>query len=188
MPTTPSKRLLYSLAIVLAWFGFVIEGSHALFSSAANLTGNSIATGTAALLVSNSQAGSSTTFAESRPGFSVNLNPGESDVHYFILKNTGSSGVPMDIGVSASVATPTAPIAPLIALEFTPVDSAGLAQGTPVHTSLDEMVNPIRLTGTVAANSTQRYMVKVTLDQSYTNQSETVGYDLAFTGIQHYAP
>jgi len=186
MLTTPSKRLMYSLAIVLAWFGFVIEGSHALFSSAATLSGSTISTGNASLLISNSQAASSTTFADTRPGFSVNLNPGESDSHYFILKNTGTSGVPMDVSVTGAVTTDAlAPITTMIALEFTPVDGTGVAQGPSVRAILNSMVAPVRLTTTIPANATQRYMVKATLDPAYGLQGQSVSYDLAFTGIQH---
>lgn len=185
MPRT-SKRLIYSLAIVLAWLGFVVEGSHALFNSSAILASNAITTGTAGLEISNSQNGSSTTYASSRPGFALNLNPGESDTHYFFLKNVSSGNTDFDIsvnGVEADGASAT--LEQGVQLEFTPVDSTGNPTGSVVSQPLQSILSSsLQLNVIVPANTVQRFRLKTTLSGTYAGQGDTTGYDLSFTGVQ----
>jgi hypothetical protein len=179
-----SKRLFYSIAIVLAWFGFVLEGSHALFTDAASLTGNTISTGSVDLLISNSQNASSTVFADTRPGFTYSLNPGDSGEFYFLLKNSGSNGVPMDVDVSSSV-TPEDSMNTMVNVEFTPVDATGISVGAISTASLSGLTNPIRLSATIPAGGTQRFKMKATLSAVFPEQNHTASFDLLFSGRQH---
>ena len=185
-----SKRLLYSVLIVLVWLGFVVEGSHALFVGSATLATNTISTGTANLLISNSQNGSSTTYADTRPGFALNLDPGDSDTHYFLLKNTGTGNVGFDITVAAMSASGLENLSmeQAINLEFTPVDSSGTATGSATtFPMIGLQTSPNQLNVTIPANSVQRFKLKTTLSSSYPNQNQTTGYDLMFVGVQHGA-
>lgn len=185
-----SIRIVYTLGIVLVWLGFVLEGSHALFSDAASLTGNALATGNAALEVSNSQNGSSTLFAEVRPGFSYTLSPGQHEDKYFILRNNSGSEVPLDISVSPAIQAPTASdLLPAFHLEFTPVDSSGALIGSSVDGNLSTMsIQPMSLGVVIPKGETQRFRLRAALLSTYAQQDQSLAYDLVFTGNQHLNP
>lgn len=180
------KRLLYSLCLALIWLSFVAEGSHALFSDKSSLTGSIITTGTVDLLVSNSQNGSSTTYADTRPGFSYNLVPGQSDERYILLKNASASDVPMDIDIDTVIKLPITDLAASVNLEFTPVDADGNPTGSPVSGQMNTLVTT-RLSSkiSIASGATQRFRLKTTLANGYTGQNSSLTYDLFFTGTQH---
>lgn len=189
MSTHRIKRLVYSLAIVLAWLGFVIEGSFALFSDGAVLAGNTLTTGTSDLMISNSQNSTSTIYDESRPGFSYRLNPGESAEKFFILKNVTESGPALDIGVFAQVPSVVPELMNATRFEFVPVDGEGVATGTAVNASLTQLTSgSLNLGASVLAGSTQRFKMKTLLDSGYSQQNVSLSYDLYFTGLQHYEP
>lgn len=179
------KRLFYSLLIVLLWLGFVTEGSHALFADSAVLAGNTITTGTVDLLVSNTQNGSSSTYADSRPGFPVALAPGQTDEHFFILKNASASSVPLSISMIATQAQGDHALPNYIQLEFTPVDSSGAVSGAPVSVLLSTaLVQYTNLGVVIEQGKTQRFRVHTLLDTVFGGQGVNVGYDLMFTGTQ----
>lgn len=181
------KRIFYSLAIVLAWLAFAVEGSHALFVDSVALTGNTITSGSADLLISNSQNGSSTTYSVDRPGFSFLLSPGQSEEQYFLLKNASISDVPFDIQFRAVSQVSNSDLKPAIKLEFTPVDSTGIATGSSFGGTLDEILTQEKASGvTIPAGSAQRFKMVVTLLPIYSKQNQTITYDLFFTGLQHY--
>ena len=189
MPRNLYKRLVYSLAIILVWLGFVVEGSHALLSATATLKGSTINTGTADLLINNSQDPTPSSFSASQPGFAYNLIPGQSQDYYFYLKNSSASDLPFDINVVPSVQNQASDLFAATNIEFTPVDSSGTPSGIPVAGTLASMTNQISPLGTtISQNGVQRYRLRVNLSSSYVNQNQTLSFDLAFTGVQHYAP
>jgi len=183
------KRILYSLLIVLAWLGFVVEGSHALFSDQAALAGNTITTGSVDLLISNSQSSSSTTYADTRPGFAMSLVPGGKDEHYIILKNASTSDVPMDITLAANLQTPNPDLSAQVILDILPVDGTGQPTGQTVTIPLDALQGSQHdLSVSVAKGATQRLLIRTSLQSLYSNQGQSLAYDLTFNGVQHYAP
>ncbi len=180
------KRVLYSVLIVLAWLGFVVEGSHALFSDFASLSNNSITTGTVDLQISNSQNGTSTVYADVRPGFAMIINPGESDDHYLILKNASQADTPFDIDVTASPQGTNPELFNALTVDFTPVDTQGTAVGAPVSVPMLTLVNSrLPLGITINKGSTQRILVHTKLAATYASQNQSITYDLTFNGTQH---
>jgi len=190
MPRSLPRRVVYALLLALLWLGFVVEGSHALFASAATLGGSTITTGTTSLLISNSQNGTSTTFSDTRPGFSVSLAPGQHDDHYLILKNASSAAVDFDAAVMATVTAPgPGTLAGATTLQFTPVDSSGATTGAMVQSALDTLNGQtLQLGVTIPQGTTQRFLVRTVLDSSYADQGQSLTYDLRFSGTQHYVP
>lgn len=190
MRTRWNRRLLYSLAVVLLWLGFVVEGSHALFSDQAVLAGNTLNTGTVDLQISNSQNPSSTTYADSRPGFTLNLAPGETDEHYFLLRNVSSSNVALDIIASDMIPNlDTADISQLASqttIEFVPVDASGNPVGTAVQGNLQTIYSTNLPMGvSIPQGANQRFKMRTTLASSYSQQGKSISYDLQFNGLQH---
>ena len=86
-----------ALCVLLGWLSFVADGAHALFSDSTTLTSNTLTTGSADILVSNSQSSSSSTYDTTRPGFSLSLVPGVTVEKFFLIKNASASDVDMDI-------------------------------------------------------------------------------------------
>ena len=187
MPIKISKRLLYSLILLLVWLSFVVEGSHALFTSTAQLTGNAITTGTSLLQVSNSQDPNPTNFAVAQPGFQYNLVPGQTADNFFTLKNNSDSPVDMDIQVLARFAARPAGQSG-VTISFTPVDATGAATGAKVTNTLEDLVgSPSAIGSTLVKGQAQRYKVSVTLSSSFDGQNISTNYDLSFIGTQHIA-
>lgn len=187
MPKKIPKRLFYSLVIVLAWLGFLTEGSHALFADTAVLTGNSVTTGTADLLISNSQSGSSTVYAPERIGFTFNLVPGQQEDKYFLLKNASAEGVPFDIYLTAIVGDASQGMKEAVKLELQPVDADGLAVGEKFSETLATLAGQQKAIGLIIPEGrAQRIKISTSLASSFYQQASTIPYDLTFTGIQHY--
>jgi hypothetical protein len=184
------RKLLYSLLIVLAWLGFLVEGSHALFSASTTLTGNTINTGTVELQISNAQTGGSTAaFAASAQGFAYNLNPGSNDMRFMYLKNTSQINAAMDITVLANTNVVNNEFFNAVTMEFAPVDESGASTGTPVSVTLNSLANAqIPLGVSIPQGASQRIRVKTALSSGYARQSQSIAYDLTFNGSQHYVP
>ena len=182
-------RLAAGLALAVAWLGFVIQGSHALLSDTAVLTGNSIASGNVDLQVSNSQNGSSTLFADSRAGFSETLLPGQSGDNYLFLKNATASDVPLDIDMSVSgLQDGGQGLASKATLALTPVDASGLSTGPPVTADIAALASGHMPLGmTIASQKAQRFRLSAALSASAGQQGASLSYDLVFTGTQHIA-
>lgn len=186
MGRTVPRKLLYSLLIVLAWLSLVAEGSHSLFVDTATLTGSTVTTGTAGLLISNSQNASSTIFAESRPGFSFSLVPGQSDDKFFLLKNSSASPLALDIIASASLPEGAPDLSKSILIELTPVTDDGIQAGSPVKMVLNDLTtNPIALNASISQGDTQRFRIRAFLMPAYAGQGDNLSFDMVFTGTQH---
>ncbi len=179
------QRFTLALVALLLWFGLAVEGSQALFTDQAMLTGSALTTGSTNLLISNSQNPSSTTYEETRPGFPVDLVPGESMEKFFLLKNVSSGPVTLVTRISANLVNAPADLASALTLEVVPVNADGEATEAPVSSSLTALAqNPVLMSGTILPNATQRYRLTYTLSPSYSAQAQAGGFDLIFTGQQ----
>ena len=188
MPISLRGRLVFSVFVILAWFGLIAEGAHALYSDTAALSSNSVSSGSVDLQVSNSQSATTTTYADSRIGFSFYLNPGESDEKYFFLKNVSTSNSSLDIDVIGGNPSTLGTIADAVTLEFLPVDSTGVAVGTPVAATLRYfLTNHVVLGTSLNKGDFQRFKVKALMSQSFSQPGASITYDLMFTGTQHVA-
>ncbi|MEI6477423.1 MAG: hypothetical protein WCO52_00325 [bacterium] len=185
MPKSLFRRYLLATFVLLAWLGFVVEGSHALLSSSATLAGNTITTGSINLQISNSQSATSTTYADSRPGFNLVLTPGQSQESYFFVKNTSPMPAPLDIDALAVIQAANPDMAGAVTLEIVSVDAAGVINGVPVSTTLADLTaRHLSIPVIVPTSATQRFKLKATLASSYTAANQSIGYDLVLTGTQ----
>lgn len=179
------KRVAYSLVVLLLWMSFVVDGAHAYFTDSVGLTGNTISTGSADLLISNSQNASSTTYDDTRPGFAFSLTPGETQEKYFLLKNASSANVPFDISVLASAVTGSEQLRSNVDINIFPVDDTGASSGQGIQASLDELLNSqSQIITTIAKGATQRFKLLVHLGFGQNEQDASLGYDLVFNGTQ----
>jgi len=178
-------RALIAGVLVLAWFGILADRSHALYTDSASLTGNSIITGSVDLLVSNSQAGSSTTYAAARPGFELHLSPSQTDEHFLLLKNSGSGNVSLGLYAQVAASASSQPVLSATSVELTPVDADGNAVGTPVTATLGSMLaTPLDMRTSIASGDAQRFRMRTKLDSTFSGQAVTAQYDLIFNGVQ----
>lgn len=179
------KRVVYSLVVLLLWMSFVVDGAHAYFSDSVGLTGNTISTGSADLLISNSQNPTSTTYDDTRPGFAFNLTPGETQEKYFLLKNASTANIPFDISVMASAVTGSEQLRSNVDIEIFPVDDTGASAGQGIQESLDELLNnQSQIVATIAKGATQRFKLRVRLGFGLSEQDASLSYDLVFNGTQ----
>lgn len=182
-----SRRQRFALVLVALclWLGLAVEGSQALFTDQASLTGSSMTTGSTDLLISNSQNPTSTTYEESRPGFAVHLVPGESMEKFFLLKNVSSGPVTLGTTLLSNLINTPSDLASALTVEVVPVNADGEAIEAPVSSTLLGLSqSQMTLAGTIEPNSTQRYRLRYTLAASYSAQAQAGGFDLVFTGQQ----
>jgi hypothetical protein len=184
------KRWFILVLCVLLWSLMLIRGAHALFSDTAGLTGSTITTGTVSLLVSNSQSPTTTLYDKTRDGFALNLVPGDTVERFFFLKNDSDANVDFDISMQPTITQGMGDtMSQMASLQVVPVDDAGqpLDGFQPVGGALSSLATKTTaLTGvTIAHGTAQRFMLRVTLDPAFTQQADTLAFDLVFTGQQH---
>lgn len=185
MRTKRVRRIIYAVLAVLLWMGFVVDGIHALYTDQVTLTGNSITSGTANLLISNSQNGNSTLFEKTRVGFDFDLTPGESGEKYFFIKNASTSNITFGLSLAAEIQGQIPILTQFLSLTFTPVDSDGQVTGNPTTVQLSQLVNSQKpLPFTVPKGVASRFKLTTSLSPDFANQGESVTYDLIFNGIQ----
>jgi hypothetical protein len=179
------RRAIYSTLVVMLWLGFVVDGTHALFTGQAALTGTGMTTGTANLLVSNSQNANSTLFDTTRPGFSLSLVPGQTIDKYFMLKNTSDGQIDFDISVLTSNLTGGTDIADYLKIGIYPVDDSGLVSDAGFQADLRSLKSTTATNLLVPHGTTRRFILRTSLDTNYSVQGVTASYDLTFIGVQH---
>ncbi|HSI20830.1 MAG TPA: hypothetical protein VLA04_04000 [Verrucomicrobiae bacterium] len=183
------KRITYRVFLALLaaalWLGFLVEGSHALYTDQVQLTGNSVVSGTANLLISNSQNPSSSLFEKSRAGFTSDLSPGESFEKFFFLKNASDGNVDFKIYITTAIPGGSTPLTSAIFLSFVEVDSEGNPIGQEFRTSVSAGQSMVQDSGfVVPKGSTHRYRLATSLDSTYAQQGQAGQYDIIFTGNQ----
>lgn len=187
MRISKKQKIVITVLAIVAWTSFVSVGSFALFKDTVMLTDNTITTGTAELLISNSQNASSTIYEEVRPGFSSELLPGESFTRYFIVKNASDASVPFDLSMQVQIASGTTQMHQKINLEIAPVDSDGndiIGYG-PLFGTVQTFANTEQPTGvTIPKGATQRFRVTTLLNHDVESQSDSVSYHLVVNGTQ----
>lgn len=189
MRTKTFKRFLLGVLVVVVWLSFVVEGSYALLFDSSTLDGNTISTGGIDLQISNSQDADSVIFADTRPGFSVQMKPGDVVDQYFFLKNTGSAGLDMNVSMQLIAPDMDLELANLIGFSVIPVDAEGNQNGEKTITNLQDIImNNTPLNGVIPAGETQRYMLRIYMDPQFSIQNFTMNYDLVFKGTQVAPP
>jgi hypothetical protein len=183
-----SKRLFLVVLTVLLWAGLLTSGVRALLTDSAILSTNTLTIGSAGLLVSNSQSGSSTVFEKVREGFSFAMIPGSTESRYFLLKNTSSENMPLAIQCSA-LYSPTIEQTLLskTTITFVPVDADGndLPGASHVGGTLGAMYGGSSLFyGVIQPGKQQRYKITVSVSLDFDVPEASVVFDLLFTGTQ----
>jgi hypothetical protein len=183
-----TTKLAVAILGTLAFIGIAGGGAQALLSDGSTLTGNSLTSGTAGMLVSNSQAGSSTTYEKVREGFTLSLNPGQTIEKYFLLKNVSPSEFMLNTSVIAAHTSPVSPLHNDVFVTFTAVDAQGntLPQGNGAEATLAQLgLSHLPLPGpAIGRGAAQRYKVSYRMSTEVTAQSQAMNYDLIFTGTQ----
>lgn len=177
------------VALVVVWSAFAVNGVRALLSSDATLTGNSISVGSADLLISNSQAATSTIYEKTREGFSFSLVPGQIVERYFLLKNVSDAQVDFTISVGAIPSSGDSGLNSKLLVEFQPVDASGVALPDSVWKggTLQQLAaggGNTLLDGVIPRGSYQRYRVRFELPASYSIVNSSLAYDLFFIATQ----
>jgi hypothetical protein len=180
------KKLLLSLAIVVAVGGSAIVATKALLSDQVTLTASSFSTGTANLqiTVGADQLG------DTHVGFTETVFPGQSKAKFFKLRNN-NSGFPFEISAQSGsiIGLP----GDKVHVSFTPWSSDGGVSGTTGHAetgavktthTLTEWLTPGGLgLPNIPNNSTQDYKMEVEVDSSISTPG-TSTFDFTFTGTQ----
>ncbi|HZE86797.1 MAG TPA: hypothetical protein VE090_01185 [Methylomirabilota bacterium] len=96
------KRIILSLLIIIAVSGAAFAGTRALLSDQATLAASTFSTGTVDLRISNSVS-TSASFADSQPGFTGSLLPGQTQTKFFRLRNLSSDTDFSVTGQAASI-------------------------------------------------------------------------------------
>jgi len=180
------RRTLFIVVLLLTWVSLAADTARALFSDSATLVGNTITTSSSELLVSNSQNQSSTTYASTRPGFSIALSPGQDSGQFFLLKNASDADTDLSIDASVIVTGGSQTIKDHIRIEFAEVDSEGVFIGARAVAEMRDLVDGQRvsLNSVVPKGSTRRYAMITSLDPNFTQSGDGVTYDLVLTGTQ----
>jgi hypothetical protein len=184
-----SRRVFFALLAAILWAGFVVDGSHALFADQVTLTGNSIVSGTANLLLSNSQNPSSTVFDKSRAGFALNLSPGQDGEKYFLLKNSSDGDIDFKVSLSAVLTEdPSHDLSMHTRLVFNEIGADGLPTEVATTATLYSLSTSAQETPfIVPKGTTKRYLVTTHLDEAYQTQGQSLTYDLILIGTQYLA-
>lgn len=181
----PLLRSIWSLlAVTIILTGVTFA---ALQSQTASLTGNTVSSATAFLLISND----GTTFNNTKSGFNfANIIPGGAAVSptsggVFYLKNTGTANLSIKVAVSSTPSNPNNADLSKVFLVFTRVDN-----GTQTSFSVKSLVDSfagggVALGDTISAGTTLEYTVKASMAIDAYNgfSGATVsGIDLSFSG------
>jgi hypothetical protein len=180
-----ARRLFFALLAVMLWLGFVVDGSHALFSDSVRLVGNTLTTGTTNLLISNSQNPTSTVFDKERAGFAMALNPGESVGKFFLIKNANDGGVNFQLFLNSALASGDTSMPLYVTVTLQEVDHDGVGVGPTAQFNLENLMhNYLELPFVVQTGEVKRFQIITKLEGAYSTQNTSIAYALNFSGTQ----
>jgi hypothetical protein len=175
------KRLTLSLGTLIIAILSLITGTQALLSSNAELTTNTLSTGSVNLNVSVN--GNSYT-DKTNSGFTQTILPGNTASNYFWLKNNASDTnlaiAAQTVNISGTIPTEA------IFVSFTAVDQSDnpISGTATVKHSITEWKTPGSLSlPVIAPNQTQKYRMDISMGTDITT-SGSLSFDYVFTGTQ----
>lgn len=179
-----SAGLLVALLIVAGGVAF------ALLQSQAKLTGNSISTQSAGLLISQND----TNYGQTTTGYSfANIIPGSqsSQTEHFMLKNTGTSPLALKISVTSVPANPSNIDLTKVHVILTPYSTVTYMPGTSIDYTLQSLVDagstgaPVDYPSPLAVGTKEEFNIKVAMDADAVNgaNASLSNIDLGFTGV-----
>ncbi len=177
--------LLFAAGIMAGGVAF------ALLQSQADLTGNSIRTDSAGLLISRDGSG----YASSASGYDfVHIIPGSrpSQAEHLSLQNTGSAPLALRLGTTADPDNPNGIDLSKVDIILTPYDMATLQPDTGASQSftLQSLMDvaggvPVDSPSALASGSTERFDIQISMDTDAVSGSGAAlsNLDLQFTGV-----
>lgn len=162
----------------------------ALLQSQAKLTGNSIQTQTAGLVISQN----GTNYGPSAAGYNFSgIIPGAqlSQTEHIVLKNTGTSPLALRLGIASTPANPSGTDLSKVQVVLTPYSTTTYMPGTPQSFSLQSLIDAEADGGTsvvypasLPTGSTEEFNIQMGMDAGAMNGSSATlsNIDLAFTG------
>lgn len=180
----PSAGTLVAVLIVAGGVTF------ALLQSQAKLTGNSISTQTTGLLISQNDSN----YGPTTTGYSfANVIPGSqpSQTEHFMLKNTGTSPLALNVGVTSSPANPSNVDLSKVHIILTPYSTTTFMPGTPLNYTLQSLVDaagngvPVDYPSPLAVGTKEEFNIQVAMDADAASGSSASlsNIDLGFTGV-----
>ncbi|HEX5744452.1 MAG TPA: hypothetical protein VFX84_03335 [Candidatus Saccharimonadales bacterium] len=186
-PRRAGKPSLGAMLAVLAVSGGV---AFALLQSHASLTGNSVTTGTAGLLISPNDTNYSNTYA----GFSFSgIVPGmqASQTEHFLLKNTGTTPLAIRFGVTSTPANPSGIDLSKVHVMLAPYSTETYMPTTPLDFTLQSLVEAgdagvaVEYPSMLSVGMKEEYNVRIAMDADAVdgNSASLSGIDFGFTGV-----
>jgi type II secretory pathway pseudopilin PulG len=183
----PFKRTAVAMLIILIAAAGV---AFAFLQSQAKLTGNSIQTQTAGLLISQNDAN----YSASASGYSfAGIIPGSqpSQTEHFMLKNTGSAQMALKLGVAGPFTNPSDVDLSKVHVILTPYSTVTSMPGTPQDFTLQSLVDAgpsgaaVNYPGSLSAGSKEEFNLQISMDADAVNASgaSLANLDLVFTAI-----
>lgn len=175
------KKLLLSLLIIVGVGASAFAATKALLSDQATLGASTFSTGTVDLLISNGQTG---TFAESQPGYTGSLLPGQKVTKYLRLKNDSTDA---DFAIAAQATNVTGSLnTDDVIVTFTPVNTSEVAVGDHVAKTLTQWVATPTSLGlpNIPDGNTQEYQMDIMLNENVTTGGASIVFSFVFTGEQ----
>lgn len=181
-----SRKIIISLAVILAWLGFVVEGTKALLTDTATVLENNITSGSVDLKISSSDSLADAQFTQDVVGLAHGLLPGQTDTQTVYIKNDSDSNVPLEIS-AACLGAPDNPVSNYedYQIVVTKVDEAGVAISDPTVLTIENITSGGSAVGpNLAQGESGRYRIDTRLLESSTVHNIAVRYNVVFTGTQ----
>lgn len=184
-PRLPKPSVAGLLAVMIMAGGVAF----ALLQSQAKLTGNTIQTQSAGLVISQNDTNYSTSAAGY--GFS-GIIPGSqpSQTEHFLLKNTGSAALALKVGVTTPPTNPSGVDLDKVHVILTPYNTTTFMPGTPQSFSLQSLIDSgadglaVDYPSPLAAGTKEEFNLQIGMDADAVSGSSAslAGVDLTFTG------
>lgn len=180
------KKPLAGMTAVLA----VGSVAFALLQSQATLTGNSISTGTANLLISQND----TNYGQTTSGYAfTGIIPGSqpSQTEHFMLKNVGDASLSLKLSLASPPSNPDDADLDKVHVILTPYSTTTFMPGTPQTFSLQSLLTAgapgvaVDYPDPLSAGSKEEFNVQMDMDGDAVNghSASLSGIDLALTGV-----
>lgn len=181
-----SRRLVISLAIVLAWLGFVVQGARALLNDSSMITENTITSGSVDMKVGLGNDLNFAVFENNQVGRTHDLLPGHEDTDYIYVKNDSVSNVALDLSMSCiGHEGNDASVYDGFQIQVVRVNEDGVEISNPVFMSLADLIGGNNSLGIqVLQGEAAKLRIRTMMLESSTSQNVNINYDVVIAGTQ----
>lgn len=181
------KKPFIGLAAAMLLLGGV---AFALLQSQANLTGNSISTGSAHLLISQND----TNYGPSTSGYAfAGIIPGSqaSQTEHFLLKNTGSAPLSLKMNLNSAPTNPDGVDLSKVHIILTPYSTVTYMPGTPQDFTLQSLLDAgpagiaVDYPDPLPSSTKEEFNIQMSMDDDAVNGTSSASLssvDLGFIG------